>query len=85
MDTIIEMEPGMASPGIGIFSVPMSVFTAGAIMNALKATDLSEMTTIDRLAVETFTALIAHHVQQNAIERIAHMGLQDIEEHLKKE
>jgi len=85
MDTIIEMEPEMAAPGIGMFSLPMSLHSAGAIMKALKTVDLSTMDPLDALAVSVFTSLITIHVRENAIERLAHLGVQDIEEHLKKE
>lgn len=84
MDTVIEMTPEMKKPGIGILSIPMSVFTAGTIMSAMQTIDTSSMSELEKVTVEVFVAIIAQHVRENAIEKMAQLGIADIEQHLNE-
>lgn len=84
MDTIIDIPADILNkPGVGTFSVGMSVYTAGALLKALQSVDLSQFSEMDRLTVEVFTTFVATHVKENAIEKLAALGVQDIDTFLE--
>lgn len=83
MDTIIEIDDDlMQSPGTGILSIPMSCYTGGAVLKGLQSIDLTQFEELEAMTIQVFTTFIAQHVKENAIERLAHLGTEDIDKFL---
>lgn len=83
MDTIIEIDADiLKSPGTGILSVPMSCYTGGSVLKGLQSIDLTQFSELEAMTIQVFTSFIAHHVKENAIERLAHLGTEDIDKFL---
>lgn len=84
MDTIIEVEDDLLkSPGTGILSIPMSCYTGGAVLKGLQSIDLTQFEELEAMTIQVFTTFIAHHVKENAIERLAHLGTEDLNKFLE--